>query len=181
MESQFQMSPEVAELHRAIQTGKQPRWKEAVELLLKRKTPKVGIQIREVGLIVSIHTAPGWQDIVVSISTEKPYERIASYLRETRGLPEAFILSEDGDINLVDPNDGEQEATMVPVGLVFVGQTPSRQWADEVVCVAGDLRAELAGENPETTLKVLAELGSQWAKGRIQSLTGVASLKQYIS
>jgi hypothetical protein len=170
MESQFGMSPEVAEMHQAIQTGQHPLWKLAVEVLLEGKTPKMGIQIREVGLTVSIHTV-GWQDVVVPISTEKPYERIASCLRETRGLPKAFTLSEDGDINLIDPNDGEQEATMLPIGLVFVGQTPSGQWADELACVSGRLLAELAGENPETTLRVLEQLGFQWAKGRIRNLT----------
>jgi hypothetical protein len=175
MESQFEMSPEVAELRRAIQTGKQPLWKLAVEMLREGKTRKMGIQIREVGLIVSIHMVFGWQDIVVPLSTEKPYERIASYLRETRGLLKEFTLRKDGDgdgdINLIDPNDGEQEATMIPIGLVFVGQTPSGQWADEVICVAGDLRAMVSGENPETTLKGLQEVGFQWAHGRIRHLT----------
>ena len=60
---------------------------------------------------------------------------------------------------------------MLPIGLVFVGQTPSGQWADELACVSGRLLAELAGENPETTLRVLEQLGFQWAKGRIRNLT----------
>lgn len=171
MDSQFLMSPEIAELHQAIQTGQQPRWKKAVNVLLEGKTPKMGIQIREAGLIVSIHTLPGWQDIVVPISTEKPYERIASYLRETRGLPKAFILGKDGDIKLVDLNGGEQQVTMLPIGLVFVGQTLSEQWADELVSVAGSLLAELAGENPETTSKMLEDLGFHWAEERIRKFT----------
>jgi hypothetical protein len=143
----------------------------AVKVLLEGKTPKMGIQIREVGLIVSIHTVPGWQHIVVPISTEKPYERIASYLRETRGLPMAFVLSKDGDISLMDPNDGEQQVTMVPIGLVFVGQTPSGLWADELASVAGSLLADLTGENPETTLKMLEDLGFHWAEERIRKFT----------
>ena len=171
MNSQFQVSPEIAELHQAIQTGQQPHWKKAVEILLEGKTQKTGIQIREVGLIVSIHTVLSWQDIVVPISTEKPYERIASYLRETRGLPMAFALSKDGDINLPDPNDGEQQLTMFPIGLVFVGQTPSGQWADEFVSVAGRLFAELIGENPETSLKIFEDLSRQWAEERIRKFT----------
>ncbi len=123
MESQFGMSPEVAEMHQAIQTGQHPLWKLAVEVLLEGKTPKMGIQIREVGLIVSIHTV-GWQDVVVPISTEKPYERIASYLRETRGLPKAFTLSEDGDINLIDPSDGNRKRLCFLSGWCSWGKLP---------------------------------------------------------
>ena len=168
MDSQFQMSPKTVMLHRAIHTGQHPAWKRAVETLLNGKTPATDIQIVEVGLIVSIHLVFGWRDVVFPLSTEKPYERIASYLRETRGVPIAFLLSEDGDIKLMDPNDGEQQVTMFPVGLVFVGQTPSGEWADELEDVSGRVLAKISGEDPETTLKVLEEFASRWAKDRIR-------------
>lgn len=168
-------SEETKRVRRDIRLGRNLYWKKAVEcLLIPKRTAKLGIKVREAGLIFVCRNGPrDWAFVVKPMGIIKPYREIAGHLRETHGIPTGFKFSQDGSVELTDGDVQQKlEVAMLPIGLVVVGETPENLWSSEVALPAAKLFAQIAGQNETEMTRAFYEQALAWASERIRDLSG---------
>jgi hypothetical protein len=145
------------EVQEAVESGKQQQWREAVGHMLRGRAPNEigGFQIQEtyiIGmfLVEADQNGDGFYIHPVPLTTEKPYERIASLFKET------------------------STGMAFPVGLLFLGQKNGQWMSGE--CLIGLKHASEAIERPLAEIhKIATKFALRYANRRIREIGGLSS------
>lgn len=158
------------DLTETIRSGKHLGWNELVRQLLSDRTAKMGLRARKAAVIVLYRNDKGWSPAVFPLTTQRPFDQIASCCRETRATLRGPAVQPDDSLDLAAPNDAEQalELAMFPIGLVVVGTDQNGEWADEL----GILRNRVVNEllSKPGVANELKTLTYTWASDEIRKL-----------